>query len=93
MALTTYENKGVKHLRTKVDRRLYMNAARDRLVAEGHPDAAWVYASKGKEVPTAELEAFGPVIEVPTYPPKVEQEPEPKPKPKPKARPRPAASE
>lgn len=86
MALTIYENKEATHPRTKLERRLYKTAA-GSLVAEGHPDAATLYGSVGKEVPTAELEALGLVVEAPTIPVVVDEpEPAPKPKAKPKAK-------
>ncbi len=84
MALTDHENKEAKHPRTKLERRLWKTTD-DRLVAEGHPDAATLYGSIGKEVPTAELGAFGPVVEIPTIPVVVEEEPKPKAKARPKA--------
>ena len=39
--------------------RLFLNAARDKLVAEGHADAAFLYAAPGDEIPTEAAELFG----------------------------------
>lgn len=39
--------------------RLWLTAARDRLVPEGHPDAATLYAAVGDEIPASAAERFG----------------------------------
>jgi hypothetical protein len=84
MAITVYENKEAGGARVKLDRRLCLTAA-GKLVEDGHAEAATLYASAGKEVPRAEFEALGGVVEAA---PRVEAKPEPKaePKPKPKAK-------
>lgn len=46
-----------------VDRRLYLTADRERVVEEGDPDAAFLYAAAGRRVPREEFERLGGIIE------------------------------
>lgn len=39
--------------------RLYLTANRDRLVGDGHPDAAFLYATPGDEIPASAADRFG----------------------------------
>lgn len=39
--------------------RMYLTAGRDRIVPEGHPDAAFLYAAPGDEVPDSAAELIG----------------------------------
>lgn len=39
--------------------RLYLTAGRDRLVREGHKEAAFLYAAKGDEIPDSAAARFG----------------------------------
>ncbi len=84
MALTIYKNKEAGGRMVKLDRRLWKTAAGD-LVEDGHPEAAYLYGSAGKEVQRADFEARGGVVE---DEPKVDA-PKTEPKPKPKAQPKP----
>jgi hypothetical protein len=43
----------------RADRTLWLNAARDAVVEDGEPDAAFLYATKGKTVPLAGAERYG----------------------------------
>ena len=61
MAIIVYENKEAGGARVKLDRRVYQTAA-GKLVEEGHPEAATLYASAGKEVSKADFEAHGGTI-------------------------------
>ena len=95
MAITVYENKEAGGARVKLDRRVYKTAA-GGLVEEGHPDAATLYGSAGKEFSRAEFEALGGVVKSAAQPkaapkPKPTPATKPKPKPKPKAKPKAAA--
>lgn len=59
MAITVYENKEASSpTRVKLDRRVYSTGA-GKLVEHGHPEAATLYGSAGKEVSRAEFEAMG----------------------------------
>lgn len=40
-------------------KRLYLNADRTKLVEEGSPDAAFLLAAEGAEVPDAEAKRYG----------------------------------
>ena len=62
MAITVYENKEAGGVRVKLDRRVYKTNA-GKLVEEGHPEAATLYGSVGKDVPRAEFEALGGGVE------------------------------
>lgn len=46
-------------MRVVVREWLYLNAARDRLVMAGHPDAAYLLAAEGQEVDEEQLTALG----------------------------------
>lgn len=61
MALTIYDNKEAGGARVKLDRRVYLTAA-GKLVEEGHPEAATLYGSVGKQVSKADFEAHGGTI-------------------------------
>lgn len=39
--------------------RLWLNAARDALVADGHEDAAFLFCAAGQEIGRAEAERYG----------------------------------
>jgi hypothetical protein len=41
------------------DARLWFTAGKDRLVADGDPDAASLFSTPGKRIPRAEAERFG----------------------------------
>ncbi|OLF81269.1 hypothetical protein AWH62_00925 [Maricaulis sp. W15] len=43
----------------KATARLFLNAAKDALVAEGHKDAAFLYAAPGDDIPDSAAERFG----------------------------------
>lgn len=43
----------------KVTQRLYLNADKTKVVKEGSPDAAFLFATPGKEIPAAEAEKYG----------------------------------
>lgn len=43
----------------KVTERLYLNADKTKVVKEGSPDAAFLYATPGKEIPAEEAERYG----------------------------------
>ena len=58
--LNIYENKEAGGKRVKLDRRCYLTAA-GKVVEEGHPEAATLYASEGKEVSRADFAARGGV--------------------------------
>ncbi len=60
MALTIYENKeaGGGGNKVKLDRRLWLTREGD-LVEDGHPEAATLYGSPGKEVRRSVFEALG----------------------------------
>lgn len=90
--ITVYENKEAGGARVKLDRRVYQTAAGD-LVEEGHPEAATLYGSVGKEVPRAEFEALGGVVKGQAKPkPAPVAADKPKPAPKAKATPKPKAT-
>jgi hypothetical protein len=54
------------------DRNLYLTADRERVVEEDDPAAAFMFYSKGKEIPDAEAERYG--LDAPA--PEPEPEPE-----------------
>ena len=55
---TLEKQKGHESARVKPGKRLYLNAAKDTLVPEGHKDAATLYCTELKEVPRAEYESL-----------------------------------
>lgn len=48
--------------RITVDRRVWLNAARDAIVEDGDPAAAFLYATEGKRVPREEAERLGLLV-------------------------------
>ncbi len=55
---TLEKQKEHQSARVKPGERLYLNAAKDTLVPEGHKDAATLYCTEHKEVPRAEYESL-----------------------------------
>ena len=55
---TLEKQKGHQSAKVKPGKRLYLNAAKDTLVPEGHKDAASLYCSENKEVPRKEFDAL-----------------------------------
>ncbi len=55
---TLEKQKGHQSARVKPGKRLYLNAAKDTLVPEGHKDAASLYCTAHKEVPRKEYDAL-----------------------------------
>ena len=55
---TLEKQKGHESAKVKPGKRLYLNAAKDTLVPEGHKDAASLYCTEQKEVPRAEYESL-----------------------------------
>ena len=55
---TRDKQKGHQSAKVKPGKRLYLNAAKDTLVPEGHKDAASLYCTEHKEVPRAEYESL-----------------------------------
>ena len=55
---TLEKQKGRESAKVKPGKRLYLNAAKDALVPEGHEDAATLYCTEHKEVPRAEYESL-----------------------------------
>ena len=55
---TLDKQKGHQSAKVKPGKRLYLNAAKDTLVPEGHKDAAILYCTEHKEVPRAEYESL-----------------------------------
>ena len=43
----------------KADRKLYLTADRTRVVEEGDPEAAFLFATPGKEISDADAEKYG----------------------------------
>ena len=43
----------------RADRKLYLTADRDRVVEEGDPEAAFLFATPGKEISHADAEKYG----------------------------------
>ncbi len=83
--ITVYENKEAGGVRVKLDQRVWRTDA-GALVEDGHPEAATLYGSVGKEVPRAEFKALGGVVKSAAQPkPKAAPATEPKAQPKPKA--------
>lgn len=52
----------------KADKRLYLNADRSKVVEEGDPEAAYLFAAEGAEVPDAEAKKYGLMGEKPKEP-------------------------
>lgn len=63
--LTINEEPQATGRKVKLGRNLYLNAARDRIVEEGDPEAAFVYGRAHHEKPVAELERLGVSVEGP----------------------------
>ena len=55
---TLEKQKDQKSVRVKPGKRLYLNAAKDTLVPEGHADAATLYCTEFKEVSRVEYDAL-----------------------------------
>ena len=55
---TLEKQKGHQGGKVKPGKRLYLNAAKDTLVPEGHADAASLYCTEYKTVPRAEYESY-----------------------------------
>lgn len=47
--------------KVEVDRKLWLTKDRDRVVEDGDPEAAFLYATPGKRVPREEAERLGVV--------------------------------
>lgn len=64
----------------RLDRKLYLNAARDKVVEPGDPEAAFLYGIEGHLKPKKEAEALGalPKPKQKAPQPKVEEPPTPK---------------
>ncbi|MCI2421505.1 hypothetical protein MOQ72_29130 [Saccharopolyspora sp. K220] len=61
----------------EVDAKLWLTADRDRLVPDGHPDAAFLYCTPGMQVPRDEAERYGLLGGTPTAEPEAEADLEP----------------
>lgn len=59
MALTINQRKDQPMSKVTVDRRLWLTADKERLVEDGDKDAAFLWATEGREVLAEEAEAVG----------------------------------
>lgn len=76
----------------RVDEKLWLTADRDRLVADGDPEAAHLFAAAGDEITRDEAEQFGLVKAKAAPADKQRAKAEDKAKPKPRSKSKPRAS-
>lgn len=70
----------------KADKRYYVNADRSKVVEEGSPEAAYLLAAEGTDIPTEDAKRYG----LGRYAPESDEQPPDGPPPDPKAEHKPA---
>jgi hypothetical protein len=54
----TYINEDAPSPKVRIDERLWQTADRERLVPDGHPDAAFLFCAPGQEISKVEFDRF-----------------------------------